>query len=429
MKSIFVHFYIIAITVAIHMYSSTRLYARSVTQVLTIDSCYLLARENYPLIKKYGLIDQSKSYALENARKGYLPQISWGAEATYQSAVTSLPFVLPNSPVHSLSKDRYNVYTDIEQSLYSGGKVKNQLAAANAAATTRHQSLEVSLFQLKERVEQLYFGILLFDANLKQNRIHQNELKTGLEQTQAMVMYGTALKSNTAVIQAALLEAKQVAETIKSSRKAYLIMLGLLIHRNLAGPVRLIMPDIPALAVQNHRPELALFDARSDQLDIQKSSLLVRNRPQLNLFVHGGYGRPGLNMLSNQFEGYYLGGIRLSWPLFGLYTTKNEQRQIAIQQKDLRLDKETFIFNTTLKTTQQLEEINNIQALITTDSAIVSLRRQVATTSLAQLKNGVITANDYVQNLLKEHQARQKKIYHQIKLISTIYLQKATLGE
>lgn len=429
MKSSSTPLFILAVMLTNFLNSSTRIYSQSNTRILTIDSCYILARENYPIIKKYDLIDKSKFYALDNANKGNLPKISFGAEATYQSAVTTIPLDLPDNPIHPLSKDQYKVYTDIEQNIYDGGRTRNHKAAAKAAAATQHQSLEVNLYQLRERVNQLYFGILLLEANIQQNKIHQKALETGLKQTQAMVNYGTALKSNAAVIQASILEVTQTQETFRSNRTAYLKMLGLLLHRTLGDSVRLMIPESAELSLQNHRPELALFEAKSNQLDIQKNDLHIRNRPKLNLFARGGYGRPGLNMLSNQFEGYYLGGIRLSWPLFGLYTTKNEQQQITIQQKELKLDKETFLFNTELKTARQLEEINNIQSLITTDSSIVELRHLVAAASLAQLKNGVITTNDYVQNLLKEHIAQQHKIYHQLKLISTIYHQKNTLGE
>lgn len=398
-------------------------------ELLTLDSCYQLARENYPLIKKHALIDKSKDFSIENIGTGDLPQIRLGGQATYQSAVTEIPINLPGNPIQPLSKDQYKVYAEVEQNIYNGGRTAAEKEAREAEAVTQHQSLEVQLYQLKNRINELYFGTLLAQQNLKQNALHQQDISSALGQTTAMIAAGTALRSNAAVLKAALLALQQRAITLQANRIAYCTLLGMFIHRPLDTTTQLIWPDAPPNALDNKRPELALFQAQKARLDVSRKLTNLGNQPRLDLFMQGGYGRPGLNMLSNQFDPYYIGGIRISWDLHSLYTARKQRSIIDINEKEVDLEKQAFVFNTALTSSQESTEIQHYRDLLTSDDQIIALRTEVKKTALAQLKEGVLTIHDYLLEVNEAHQAEEGKILHQIQLLNLLYRQKTTMGQ
>lgn len=105
-------------------------------QTVTIDECQQLAHENYPLIRQYDLIRQTTDHTVSNIAKGWLPQISAMAQATYQSDVMTLPDPLQNMlggqgyDVKGLKKDQYRAGIDINQTVYDGGLISGQKRVA-----------------------------------------------------------------------------------------------------------------------------------------------------------------------------------------------------------------------------------------------------------------------------------------------------------
>lgn len=396
---------------------------------LTLDSCYLLARENYPLIQKHALIDRSRDYTIDNATTTHLPQFSFGAQASYQSAVTEIPLKIPGVHIESLDKDQYKAYADVQQTIYDGGQLKENKNAITAASRVEEKSLEVRLYALKDEINQLYFGLLLIAEARRLNQLHQQDIQTALEKTQAMIKGGTALKSNAALLEAEKLDIQQEATNLASNRKAYLQQLGMFLHRQLDTTTKLAIPEMPVLTMDNSRPELSLFDAQKELLHVKTALTYQLNKPKIGLFMQGGYGRPGLNMLRNRFDPYYIGGVRLSLPLDGLYTAKKQRKLIDIDQKSIDIQKEAFLFDTRLAATQQSTEIERYRSLLVTDDQLIALRTEVKQTAWAQLQNGVLTIHEYIRELNEENQARQNKSLHQIELLNIAYHKKTTLGE
>jgi len=396
---------------------------------LRLEDCYALARQNYPLIKRQQLITKSALYSIENASKGYLPQVSINGQATYQSNVTQVPVKLQNINIPALAKDQYKAYTEINQLVYDGGVIKLQKQALMAQSEIDKQQLEVDLYQLKSRINDLFFGILIANEEIAQVDTVKRDVQLGLDKTNASIANGTALKSNADVLKAELLKDDQHSIELKATRLAYIQMLGLFINQPL-DELTLLEKPAPTTTVSStiSRPEMAYYDAQKTLFDVQSKSINAKNLPKLGLFFEGGYGRPGLNMLQNSFSSYYVSGIKLSWSLSGYYTSRKEKAILAMNKKSADYQKETFLLNTNLQLKQQASEQAKHEALVKTDDEIIALRGKIKNTSLAQLANGVINANDYLREVNAEDQAKQNQTLHSIQLLMAQYNQKTTSG-
>ncbi|MDR6808981.1 outer membrane protein TolC [Dyadobacter sp. BE34] len=418
------------IAILISVLALTAMHLRAQDGPLTIREAYQLARKNYPMIRQQGLIEKTRDYSVSNAAKGYLPQFTVQGQATYQSAVTEfkLPVSLPGVEFPSISKDQYKVYGEVNQTIYDGGNVRTHVRSHEANAQVESQKLEVELYKLNERVNQLFFGVLMLDEQLKQNDLLKKDINLGIRKVQALIDNGTAFKSNANTLKAELLKADQRAIDLNASRKAYLEMLGMLIAQPLSGSAVLEKPANLTAGSDINRPELKLYDAQNRSLDVQSQLLDVRNRPKLNFFFQGGYGRPALNILSNGFDPYYITGLRLNWSLSGLYTIKKDRELIRNNRDAIQLQKETFLFNTNLAAKQQNAELDRFSQLLQTDDEIITLRESIKTTAAAQLENGVINTNDFLREVNAEDQARLNKILHGIQLLMAQYSLDNTLG-
>ena len=399
---------------------------------LTIDSCYAKAKRNYPLVRQYNLINKSKTYSLDNVSKGYLPQLNIGGQATYQSDVTqpTLNSNLPgNIPVFEvISKDQYKVYGEIVQPITDLFTLSNQKDMVKKNAEIELQKLEVELYKLRERIDQIYFGMLLIDEQLKQNEILKKNIQAGIDKTTAAIANGIALKSNLDLLKAEMLKANQRTIELKSGRQSYADMLALFIGQSLNGNTVITKPSMPAFSPTIKRPELDMFENQKQIYDIQGNIVNAKNQPRFSLFFQSGMGRPALNMLSNDFDFFYIGGLRMNWSLSGFYTSNKEKKLLGFNQNSLDIQKETFLFNTNLIVKQQLNEITKIEELINTDAEIIALRESVKTTAQSQLTNGVITTNDYLTYVNAEDQARQNLLLHQIQLLMVLYNNQTTTG-
>ncbi len=399
-------------------------------KTLSIEESYQLARKNYPVIRQRELIRKAKDYSIQNAEKGYLPQISVLGQATYQSAVTEfrLPVSLPGVEFPTISKDQYKVYAEVNQSIYDGGAIRTQKQMHEMNAVVEDEKLEVELYKLNERINQIFFGILMLDEQIKQNALLKKDIELGISKVQALISNGTAFKSNGYTLQAELLKTEQRTTELESNRRAYLDMLGLFINENLDDATVIVKPAASGVPVQINRPELRLYDYQTQSLDIQNRLLNVRNKPKLNFFFQGGAGRPALNILNNGFDPYYITGVRLNWALSGLYTLKNDRALIANNRQSIQVQRETFLYNTNLILKQQNTDVTRLQKLLATDDDIIALRDNIKTTAAAQLENGVINTNDYLREVNAGDQARLSKIVHEIQLLTSQYNLQTTLG-
>ena len=397
--------------------------AFSQNTVVTLDECHAKARQNYPLIKRYELIEKSRGFNLSNAGKGYLPQISLSAKASYQSEVTKIPISVPGIDIKGLSKDQYSATIDVSQTIWDGGVISAKKDVANASANVEQKQLDVDLYTINDRVNQLYFGILLLDAKIKQNDLLQAELERNYNQVSSYIQNGVANQSDLDAVKVEQLKARQNKTQLQSSRKSYIDMLATLIGEDIKENTELQKPKGEDFVVsrQVNRPELDLFDAQFDNLEIQKKSIKTGYMPKLGLFVTGGYGKPGLNMLENDFSPYYIGGVRLSWNFGSLYTQKNDKRLIETNQNSVLTQRETFLFNTNMETVQEQNEIEKNRDLLKYDDEIIYLRNNVKKAAETKVANGILTVTDLLREINAEDMAKQDKIQHEIELLLSIY--------
>lgn len=388
---------------------------------LTLDRCYELATKNYPLIKQRELINKSGAYSVENAAKGYLPQLSFSGQATYQSDVVHFP--LPGVP--QLSKDQYKVQAEISQTLYDGGSIRYQKELSKAATATQEQQLEVNLYAVKDRVSQLFFGILLSEEQLRQNDLRRTDIESGIHKMQGAVDNGTALRSSADELKAELLNVEQTGTQLTATKNGYMQMLALFINQPVTTLVKPAAINIPT---DIKRPELSLYAHQQQTYEIQEKQLKSNYLPKISAFVQGGYGRPTYNIVDNSFGVFGMGGLRLSWSLNSLYTLHNNKQTLRINRQDLDVQKETFLFNTRLTLTQQQVNAQQYDDMISQDQQIIALRTSVKNAAVAQLENGVITSHDYISQVNAENQARQNLVLHEIQLLQIQYNSKNTSG-
>ncbi len=395
---------------------------------LTIEQCYALARDNYPLIRQMALIEKTREYSLDNAAKGLLPQVSLGGQATYQSAVTSVPITLPDRTIPSPNKDQYRIFGEVSQALTDAPLIRQQKELLEATTGAERQKVEVELYKLHERINQLFFGILLIDAQREQTTLMKKDIQTGLTKVEASIANGAALKSNADVLRAEMIRADQRMLELKANRQGFADMLGLLIHQPVEASTVLQTPVVQAVSSEINRPELNLFELQKKGLEIQKKLIAAKRNPRLNLFLQGGYGNPALNVLSNSFDFYYIGGLRFNWNLSGFYTENNDRQLLAINQNALDVQRDVFVFNTRLTLQQQNSEVAKYRSLIESDNQIIALREEIKATANAQLEFGTLTANDYLTYVNAEDAARQNLALHRIQLLMALYTYKTTTG-
>ncbi|THU39983.1 TolC family protein [Niastella caeni] len=386
---------------------------------LALEQAYDLARQNYPLIKQKDLVRQTANLTIENLRKGFLPQLNISGQATYQSDVTSVPVSIPGVKIEEPSKDQYKIQAELSQLVYDGGATSAQKNVQNANALVEDQKAEVELYKVKDRINQLYLGILLVDEQLKQVALVKNDIQLGIKRVEAQVKNGTAFRSSQLTLEAELMKNDQRIIELNANRKGLVDVLSLFINKSLPANVQLEQPAIVMTFAKETiaRPELKLYNYQSELFKVQNQLISAKNRPRTSLFVQGGYGRPGLNMLKNEFDLFYVAGVRLNWGLGSLYTTKKERELLQVNQRMVDVQKELFMLNTNTQLKQQEAELDKLQQLVQSDQQIISIRTQVKEAANAQLSNGVITANDYLKEVNAEDQARQSLIAHQLQLI------------
>ena len=383
--------------------------------VLTLRECHERAIGHHPLIRHRELLETSKSYSLDNAAKGYFPQINIGGQATYQSEVTQIPVEMPG--VDPLDKDQYRIYGEIAQTLYHGGAVDRRTLVEEAKADVEERELETELYQIKNRVNELFFGILLVREQIRQIRLVRQDITNGISRVEALIRNGTAIQASADVLNAELLSADQRMVEMQATVDSYRHLLALFIDRPVDTTAVLEKPTFKDISSDIVRPELTLFDAQKKSIDAGEGVLIAGRKPRVDLFLQGGYGRPGLNMLENQFDFYYLGGIRFTWQLSGYYTFRRERQIMDLRRQALDVRKETFLFNTRLLMESQEAEVARLLKLIAIDDEIISLRTKVRQTAAVQLEEGVITSRDFVREINAEDQARQNRILHEMQLL------------
>jgi outer membrane protein TolC len=398
---------------------------------LTLAETYDLAQKNYPVIKQKELVRRTADITVENLQKGFFPQFTVNGQATYQSDVTGFNVSFGGINIQAPDKDQYKVIADLNQMIYDGGVIKQQKVAAQLNADVQQQQVEVELYQLKDRINQVYLGILFLDEEIKQADLTREDILSGIKRVEVQVANGVALKSGLNQLKAELLQNDQRTIELKESRKGLIRTLALFLNQPLNEETIVFERPVVNVTMESgiSRPELKLYNEQANLILHQDKLITTKNLPRVSLFAQGGYGKPGLDFLKNESVWFYTGGIRFTWPFGGLYTIKKEKQQTEISKEMVDVEKETFILNTSTTLKKQQSEIEKYVQIAGRDEEIIDLREQVKMASLAQLENGVITADDYLRMVTEESQARQSLIIHRIQLLQAQINYQTTLGK
>lgn len=391
---------------------------------LSLDACREKARVNYPLIKQYGLIEKSAEYNLSNADKGYLPQISVVAKVTYQSEAISIPISIPGVPALALSRDQYQAITEVNQIIWDGGAIGSQKKIIRQSAEVDKQNLEVSLYTLNERINQLFFGILVIQDQLKQNSILQAGWQTNIDRITACMQNGTANQSDLDALKVEQLRTAQRTTELMSLLNSYKQMLSAMIGEPVGEATVLIRPDLAAMpdaTLINRRPELQFFESQKTLLNQQQNAIHTANMPKIGLFLQAGYGKPGLNILNNKFSPFYIGGARITWNISNYYSQKNNFGKIGLSARLVDLQKDIFLYNNNLAGIQQNNEIGKIRELINRDGDIIALRQSIRKSSEVKVENGTLSVSELIRDIQAEDLAKQEKSLHEIQMLISLY--------
>ena len=387
-------------------------------QTITLDECFEMVSMNYPLAKQADLLHDKTNLDIEAMSKGKLPKLDINAQATYQSDVTSLPILLPNAIVDPPNNDQYRATLDISQSIYNGGLIDASIKVKEATAKIDQQEVEINLYGLKNKVNQLYLSVLLLQENKALLEAKEKQLQTRINEVKAEVEYGTLLPSTADALEVELLKIKQNYSELDYSKSSLIQSLSLLIGRKLNIDVALQQPEIfIAPPKEADRPELMLFELQKEQIDFSVELLTKTNSPKLSAFAQGGYGNPGLNMLDNSFNTFYMTGVRLNWNIFDWNKTKTEKLSLQINKEIINTQKETFELNNNLELVNLQTGIDKLQELIVLDEAIISLRENMVKTAESQLKYGVITSSAFILEFTNLFVAKNNLNLHKTQLL------------
>lgn len=406
---------------------------------VTVDECVASARENYPLIRKYDLLHRMKEVNLSEINKSWLPRISVYGQGSVQNEMPSFPESLSGmlsqagSAISGLDEWQYKVGADVSQTLWDGGAARTRRRIEEAEDAERQAALEVQLYAIRERVESLFFGVLLVEEQVKQTRTMLTLLQSNLDKLQSMRENGTALQSDVDMVEAEYLSTVQQLTRAESASRSYRRMLELFTGKSLEGQA-LVKPEgaLPPDLMTN-RPELRYFDTQVQAREAREESITTNTMPTVGLFAQAYYGYPGFDyfesMMKRNPSFNVLAGVRVSWNIGAFYTKKSNRQQLRLAARDISVERDVFLFNNNLEAQSRLDHVKELKAIMKENDRIVELRVNVRKAAESQLDNGVIDATALLMKLTDERQARLTAAYHEVEFLQSIYQLKYTLNQ
>lgn len=415
---------------------------------LTLKECQRLAAENYPMIAQYDLIDAAREFTLDNISSVYLPQIQMIGQATYQTDVTRLKlkpeiqkyideisqlfdnnFSIENF-IETMPKDQYKAYLEATQIIWDGGQAAAGKRIVRANAEVEKQKITVSMYAIKQKISDLYFGILQIDEQVKIFDLYYSDLLEIEKTVQSAINNGVAMSSDLNLVRVEFLNLEQKKIELLAAKKTCISVLSYFINQNLDEAVTFEIPtDLNETLIDTIRPELTLIQRQRKFFYAQKKTVTAKNMPVFGLFVQGGYGRPALNMLDAAWQPYAIGGLQFRWNFSNLYNRKRDLNLIDNNLKILDVQEESFRFNINLEMSNLRPSVNKFKQLIETDNQIVELRAQVRKTSESKYRNGIYQMKDLIADSNAENLAKQTKSIHYIQYLKSLNDLKIANGE
>ncbi|MFA7140877.1 MAG: TolC family protein [Proteiniphilum sp.] len=404
-------------------------------QTVKLSEMQQKAASHYPAIARYEIIEKSKQFDLANASKAFLPQGTLSAQATWQSDVTRFdlewPEGMPPLEIPVPDQEQYRVVAELSQLIWDGGSVSARKKSLEAGAAVEQQQLEAEIYALRERVNNLFFGILVMQEHLRQQEILEKELQRSYNNVESYLQNGVANEADLSTVKVEQLKAGQQRISMESTLEAYLKMLSVLAGDSLHAGMTFLKPEaeMEPITPVISRPELQLFSAQEQAIESQRKLLKAGKMPKLGAFAQGGYGKPGLNMFDNQFSPYFLGGVRLTWNIGSLYTWKNKEQQIDLQKQAVAAQRETFLHNLSVQIPQQQMEIEKFRKTMQDDEEIIRHQTLIRKAAEVKVAHGTMSVSELMQAIHAEETAKRAKTLHEIQYLLSLYALKHTTNE
>lgn len=191
------------------------------------------------------------------------------------------------------------------------------------------------------------------------------------------------------------------------------------------------MPEITSRV--SLRPELALFDAQTNKIEAQRKAINTSIMPRISAFAQAYYGYPGLDMFKSMTSSAWtpnaIAGLRVSWNIGAFYTKENDLKKLDLAQQQIAVQRNVFLFNTQMQTTQDDGEIIRLRKAITNDKRIVELRHSIRIAAESKFENGTIDATDLLAKIADETSALLNQNIHELELLQIQYRLKTTLNQ
>ena len=409
----------------------------SVSWAQTLEECQQAAEKNYPLIKQYGLIAKTTQLTVKNIQKGWLPQVTASVQATYQSAVTAWPESMQSMyqqiglNMKGLSKDQYKIGIDLQQTIYDGGAISSQRNIAQKEGKVQEAQTETNLYQVRRRVNEMYFSLLLLNEQIQLNEDVKTLLLSSEKKLSAMVKGSTAATSDLDNVRAERLSVDQQNENLKQQKQMLQRMLSVFCGLEVNNTQKPAPVQIASSV--NNRPEMRLYNSQLELTEAKEKALETQLRPKLGLFAQGFYGYPGLNMFEDMMNRKWslngIVGIKLSWNVSAFYTHKNDKARLSAQREMIENAREVFLFNNKLEEIQQNENINRYQTMMKSDDEIIALRTNVRKAAESKLTHGIIDVISLLREINNENAAKTQQSIHEIDMLKEMYNLKYTNNE
>ncbi len=401
-------------------------------QELSLDSCQSLARKNHPILRQLGIIDQISGLKQQNIQALNLPQFDFTARASWQSDVTKVGLNIPGFPgIEPLSKDQYKAYIDIKQKIFDGGMAKQREQLEEADRLVSRQQKETELYKIKETVNSLFFSILVLQENKKIVNLKKETLESRIKIVSSAVKNGVTLPNELDQLLAEQLLTDQQETELNSSRQITLTLMEIVTGTKIPDAIAFSMPPLEnGLSVNDfNRPEITLYNLQQLKLDKNEEILKTSRKPYAYAFGQAGYGRPGLNMLNNNFADWYMFGAGLTWNLWDWHKTTRDKAVLRFQKDLINSDIDNLKRVLSMSLDQEENNYQKLKNLLKSDEQIVTIKEQISRRSASALENGAITSADYLRDLNSSLQAKANLETHKIQLIQSAINMKTIQGK
>ncbi len=396
-------------------------------QNMTLAICLEAAQKSATSTKQKEIEQELARLNAQIIQTGWLPQIAFNGQTTYQSDVTGLGIEIPNLRMTPINKDQYKTFVDVNQLIYDGGasKIRNMLQEINS--NNAQNRIQIANRNLLLETQKMFFSALLAQENLLIWETAKEEIiarKTALE---SGLRFGARTKNQLDILDVELLKIEQQITDISAAKNIAVDMLNLLTGLNLNKQTKFQIPqDIQSISPLS-------FDTFEMKVLQNQQSIVAANqelnqsklRPKAIVFGQGGYGNPALNMLKNEFQSYYLLGIRLNWDISSFYTKNINQKSEQLQKELINQQKIDLERQISMQHTKMSEEVKRFETLIQQDRGMITLRERISKTAASELDMGTITATQFVSEKNAEKLVKQAYLLHTIQKLA--FLQDAIL--